>query len=64
MSECGLVGDVQAAGCELENNVAHRAVQISQALDLSSDFISLTYHGAIQEENGEGKKQKVTIHTC
>ncbi|KAM5165693.1 cation-independent mannose-6-phosphate receptor [Mantella aurantiaca] len=54
VSECGLVKDVQAAGCELENNVSRRPVQISQSLDLSSDFISLTYQGEIHEENGQG----------
>ncbi|CAI9545137.1 unnamed protein product, partial [Staurois parvus] len=51
---CGSVGDSQAAGCELESGVASRPVQISQSLDLSSDFISLIYHGAIHEETGQG----------
>lgn len=55
MSECGHVDDVQAAGCELENSVVSRPVMISQSLDLSSEFISLTYHGANREDIGEGK---------
>ncbi|XP_072265418.1 cation-independent mannose-6-phosphate receptor [Pyxicephalus adspersus] len=54
VNECGHVGDVAASGCELENNVPSRPVQISQSLDLSSDFISLTYHGAIHEVTGQG----------
>ncbi|XP_018421109.1 PREDICTED: cation-independent mannose-6-phosphate receptor [Nanorana parkeri] len=54
VNECGLIEDVKAAGCEFENNVPSRPVQISQLLDLSSDFISLTYHGAFHEEAGQG----------
>ncbi|XP_068088128.1 cation-independent mannose-6-phosphate receptor [Hyperolius riggenbachi] len=56
VTDCGRIREDQAAGCEFENNVASRPVKISQVLDLSSDFISLTYDGAIEEATGQGDK--------
>lgn len=53
VEECGSVRSSPAAGCELENGVAYRPVEISQSLDLSSDFISLTYRGPFHEETGQ-----------
>ncbi|XP_075059666.1 cation-independent mannose-6-phosphate receptor [Mixophyes fleayi] len=55
VKECGLIGDIQTAGCEFENNIASRPVQLSQTLDLSTEgLITLIYRGALQEATGQG----------
>ncbi|XP_063773902.1 cation-independent mannose-6-phosphate receptor [Pseudophryne corroboree] len=57
VKDCGLVGELQAAGCEFENKMATRPVKLSQSLELSTEGpITLTYHGAIHEATGQGDK--------
>lgn len=62
MPDCGNINDKPAAGCEAENLILVRLVELDKTLYLSSEgFLTLTYRGPLRVQSGEFRKNTVEM---